>query len=280
MDRRAFLGKASAGAGGVVCCGVAGGTSAGTDQNSSSDVLTTFTATARHIELPPCPLKVMRPAPMIDTRIIGEIYADGTWKSTNVSFPEEFRASDNFACTGWLTTYRASVQNLPMTGTFEPGEQRMTASFGIELRTDVFNRTYETVLTTGTSGEMEGTFTGVSTGVADVTLVSADPDSSGHFKLELELSIADPGALSPLFSGPVPEPIMGNNPPRDLDGDGLYEDVRGDGVFNILDAQALFDTLDTDEVQTSSEKFNFSGHNSDQVTILDVQELFDELRGS
>jgi PKD repeat protein len=68
------------------------------------------------------------------------------------------------------------------------------------------------------------------------------------------------------------------NPPRDLDGDGLYEDIDGSGEFDIFDVQALFNTLTSDAVQNNPEAFTFSDDSdSDEVTILDVQGLFDDL---
>ena len=67
------------------------------------------------------------------------------------------------------------------------------------------------------------------------------------------------------------------NPPQDPDGDGLYEDIRGDGSIDILDVQAFFNNLNTPEVQDNSEAYNFSGVDPTEVTILDVQELFNQL---
>ena len=69
------------------------------------------------------------------------------------------------------------------------------------------------------------------------------------------------------------------NPPQDIDGDGRYEDIDGDGAFDIFDVQALFNHLDSDAVQNNPEAFNFSEDDSDEVTILDVQALFEKLVG-
>jgi len=72
-------------------------------------------------------------------------------------------------------------------------------------------------------------------------------------------------------------PPVGEAPPQDLNGDGLYRDVDGDGEFTVSDIQTLFENLDTDAVQERSEQFNFTGSNSGQVTVGDVQALFFDL---
>lgn len=67
------------------------------------------------------------------------------------------------------------------------------------------------------------------------------------------------------------------NPPTDLGQDGLYEDINGDGQRDVFDVQALFNNLDSDIVQNNSEEFNFSGGDSEEITIFDVQALFRSL---
>lgn len=76
-----------------------------------------------------------------------------------------------------------------------------------------------------------------------------------------------------------PGDIVGNgNPAQDLDGDGLYEDIDGDGETDVFDVQALYNNLDSDAVQNNPEAFNFAGdENPDEVTIFDVQALFQAL---
>jgi glucose/arabinose dehydrogenase len=69
------------------------------------------------------------------------------------------------------------------------------------------------------------------------------------------------------------------NAPADADGDGLYEDVRGDGTASVLDVQTLFTNLDNPILQTNAAAFKFSGV-GDDVTVLDVQALFNQLPSS
>ena len=70
------------------------------------------------------------------------------------------------------------------------------------------------------------------------------------------------------------------NPATDTTGDGRLNDVRGDEKFNIFDVQALFNHLDSDAVQNSPEAFNFNrDEDPEEVSILDVQGLFDQLAG-
>ncbi len=68
-----------------------------------------------------------------------------------------------------------------------------------------------------------------------------------------------------------------DNPPGDLDGDGLYEDVDGDGSFTIFDVQAFFINFQSQTVQDNAAFFKFNEDQSDEVTIFDVQALFNRL---
>jgi PKD repeat protein len=71
-----------------------------------------------------------------------------------------------------------------------------------------------------------------------------------------------------------PPPIIGDDPPQDLDGDGLYEDLNGDGEFTIGDVQVFFQNRNSDVVQDNAEFFNFAGNDPPDVSIGDVQALF------
>ena len=72
----------------------------------------------------------------------------------------------------------------------------------------------------------------------------------------------------------APPAVVGDSVPRDLDGDGFYEDVDGDGEFTISDVQLFFQNYQSDVVQNNAEFFNFSGSDSSEVSIGDVQVLF------
>ena len=99
-------------------------------------------------------------------------------------------------------------------------------------------------------------------------------DESGRHYLQLAMDLDFGGSL------PIPDPIEPGlpGPPKDNDGDGLFENVRGgSGDPTILDVQTLFNNLENPEIQNNSEKFNFQGQNPDQVSILDVQGLFNRL---
>jgi PKD repeat protein len=112
-------------------------------------------------------------------------------------------------------------------------------------------------------------------GGSDVNeLLELPYDHSGENWLELGMDIQWDGN-GPRFP---PAALPGrDNPPTDVDGDGLYEDVRRDGEVDIFDVQALFTNMDTDAVQDHSWAFNFMEEESDEVTVMDVQALFNRL---
>jgi hypothetical protein len=89
--------------------------------------------------------------------------------------------------------------------------------------------------------------------------------------------VADLSMCAANCSGPEVPPMDGGCPPVDHDGDGLCEDVRGTGDVSMLDVQMLFENLQSEELQEHSEAFNFSGLDPGEVTILDVQSLFNEM---
>jgi hypothetical protein len=79
-----------------------------------------------------------------------------------------------------------------------------------------------------------------------------------------------------LLFGPPSLPGI-DNPPRDLDGDGLFEDVDGDGEFTVFDVQSFFLNFGAPVVQNNPDAFNFSGADPPDISIFDVQALFDLL---
>jgi len=85
------------------------------------------------------------------------------------------------------------------------------------------------------------------------------------------------GAAVTVAEGVGPPPVVGTDPPRDLDGDGLYRDINGDGEFTISDVQAFFDHRREDVVLNNAEYFNFAGGDPPDVSLADVQALFEAL---
>jgi PKD repeat protein len=67
-------------------------------------------------------------------------------------------------------------------------------------------------------------------------------------------------------------------PPQDMTGNGLYEDIDGDGDFALEDIQILFENRNTTSVQKNAEFYNFSGNNSEEVTLEDVRALYQILQ--
>jgi surface glycoprotein (TIGR04207 family) len=60
----------------------------------------------------------------------------------------------------------------------------------------------------------------------------------------------------------------------DTTGDGLLNDVNGDDEFTIVDVQVFFDERESSAVQDNPELFNFDGGEPADVTVSDVQALF------
>ncbi|PSQ62958.1 MAG: PKD domain-containing protein [Halobacteriales archaeon SW_8_66_22] len=108
----------------------------------------------------------------------------------------------------------------------------------------------------------------------DTALVGAFLDEDPH---GLKAGSAYVFDLSEGSEGDGPGPVVGGDPPTDPDGDGLYEDIDGDGEFTIGDVQLFFQYRDSDAIQDNAEFFNFSRGEPAEVTIADVQELFQEL---
>ena len=88
------------------------------------------------------------------------------------------------------------------------------------------------------------------------------------------------GADVTVAEGVGPPPVVGTDRPKDLDGDGLYRDVTGDGQFTVADVQAFFEHRHEDVVLNNAEYFNFAGSDPPEVSIADVQVLFEELVAS
>ena len=73
-----------------------------------------------------------------------------------------------------------------------------------------------------------------------------------------------------------PPPVTGDSPPRDLNGDGLFRDLNGDGTLSLADVQVLFQNRNDPTVREYAEYFNFDGQDPAEVSITDVQQLFED----
>jgi outer membrane protein assembly factor BamB len=130
----------------------------------------------------------------------------------------------------------------------------------------------------GTNGYGSGDST-----VADLTIAGEGPGSTpvslsdvtvaGTGDTPYDLTDVS-GASVTVAADETPPPVVGENPPQDLDEDGLYEDIDGDGEFTIGDVYALFQQRGSTVVQENPEYFNFAGEESGDVTLDDVQALF------
>jgi len=123
--------------------------------------------------------------------------------------------------------------------------------------------------------------------IAEVTVRTR---AEGSLSVEVpEVTVVDDGATIPYDIASVdgadvtiaadagPPPVVGDDPPRDLDGDGLYRDIDGDGAFTIGDVQALFHHRRDDVVLDNAEYFNFAGNDPPEISLVDVQVLFQDL---
>jgi hypothetical protein len=104
-------------------------------------------------------------------------------------------------------------------------------------------------------------------------------DDAGEY--DAVVASADGDARTPVKvaedeSGLAPPPVVGEDPPQDLTGDGLYRDVNGDGQFTVADVQVFFQHRDSEVVQNNSEVFNFDRRQPVEVTVADVQLLFQQ----
>jgi len=117
------------------------------------------------------------------------------------------------------------------------------------------------------------TLAGESTGSTTVSLsgVAVDDDSDEPYDVT-EVT----GADATVSDEPGPPPVVGDDPPQDLNGDGLYRDVNGDGQLTIADVQVFFNNRNDPVVQNNAEFFNFDGAEPAEVTIADIQALFQD----
>jgi hypothetical protein len=117
------------------------------------------------------------------------------------------------------------------------------------------------------------TFSGESTGSTTVSLSGVSvKDEAGEAYDVTEVT----GADVTVSDEPGPPPVVGDDPPQDLNGDGLYRDVNGDGQLTIADVQVFFNNRNDPVVQNNAEFFNFDGAEPAEVTIADIQALFQD----
>jgi len=109
--------------------------------------------------------------------------------------------------------------------------------------------------------------------------VSFDFTDAGEYSLTQEIELdglvySDEKEVKVEASEDQPPVVTGDNRPRDLDEDGLYEDIDGDGELTISDVQKFFQEKDSGAVQNNPQYFNFDGNEPADVSIGDVQALF------
>jgi hypothetical protein len=210
-----------------------------------------------------------------------------------------------------VSTIRAvDVTIGPGGDTLEPGN---TTSYGISvsnvgaglstanLTLSSSNTTVATIQDVSPIGSATVEHKAVAPGTAELNISGLEAEASGTVQLaEVTISAVENGtatlsgdaSLSTAGGGsyPVnsvqpttidiqvtpPTPTLPGfaNPVTDIDGDGLYEDVNGDGNFTIADVQVFFQNRDSDVVQNNAELFNFDNNDPPDVTIRDVQALF------
>lgn len=113
----------------------------------------------------------------------------------------------------------------------------------------------------------------VASGEAGQTDLSLSAASVSNANFE-EYTVLSTSGTSVTVTETVPT-IVGDDPVRDLNGDGLYRDIDGDGQLTLDDVLGLYNNLRSDAVQNNTELFNFDGGDTNEVTIGDVQALFE-----
>mgnify|MGYP000554334976 CR=1 FL=1 len=322
MNRRNFLAKTGMGAGVAVAGGTGLGGVSATDASTAEDpsVVTTVEATGTHgfITASSDTPEGESRLPLLDgsnepvtvrgtLRISGEVYDDGTWQMTTVSFPRYVPRWSNGA------SIKLTATEFSKSGTFDPQNGLVTAPMTVQMEFsgDSESETmkpsdgsdseildpFDLTLTSGTSGDMTGGLSRPTDSTLTVTLVENEfgrtevapvcpepptPCSGGlgapgrnWFELGLEMTVDNPGALEAVDI--EPPSVVGDNPPTDPDGDGNFENILGDGEFDAADVQALFDNLDNSAVQDNAANYNFAGGSPEEVTPFDVQALFSKL---
>lgn len=109
-------------------------------------------------------------------------------------------------------------------------------------------------------------------GLVDVDSELGLPSPRGDSWLELIIEVEFDEYIA------QPPAIVGDTPPERSGLDNRWDIITGEGSCpSILDVQALFNNLDNPDVQNNVEAFNFSGAQSDRVTVFDVQALYNRM---
>mgnify|MGYP000215225762 CR=1 FL=1 len=308
LDRREMLKTTGTGAAVTLGLGTVSTTGVGADVGSSQsqEVVNTFVATGVGGEIlinkntaptDPLPLPTSQQQGVDqDIQIWGEVYADGTWESQDVVFPNILIPEEEVPIdliSGDIELFVTPVDQ-PYTGNFvsEPGNQELTVNGTIELELppdlgSLFPNlepiSIELQMTTGQSNELEGNIQGLNSASASGTVVdnTVGITATGVDLIDDNLGLpAPPGSNEVIIDLDMdisPPPIgEATSPPLDLDGDGMFENLSGSGTFDVNDVQMLFDNLDSPRVQRNSGMFNFSGTNPNEVTVFDVQAHFNQ----
>lgn len=110
----------------------------------------------------------------------------------------------------------------------------------------------------------------------DELIAGVIQDESGRHAVEFDFDLTfDDGLDVDDFAAPEEPLVEGGGLPQDINGVGLFEDLTGDGETTVADVQLLFQEMNTIPPEQSG-FYNFSGVNSDRVTIFDVQALFNQ----
>lgn len=147
------------------------------------------------------------------------------------------------------------------------------------------------ILPDGSRATIQAGMEGNAHGAGDVRIaeVTVHTGAVGTVPVALPEVVVDDAAAVPydiaavegseltIAEGLGPPPVVGDDPPRDIDGDGLYRDVDGDGQFTISDVQVFFQHRRDDVVLNNAQYFNFADRDPPDVSLADVQALFQDL---
>jgi PKD repeat protein len=210
-----------------------------------------------------------------------DLTGDGAVDATGETVTRTYDQSGEYDVTLTVTDADGGTDEMTqtLTVTLEPPE----ASFSIDPADPAVEETV-----TFTDGSSPGAAEIVSyewdltgDGAVDATgeTVTRTYDQPGEYDVTLTVTDAegqsDTAAKTLTVRPDGPPALPGqDNPPRDLDGDGRFEDVTGEGEFSVSDVQVFFEHYQSDVVQNNATFFNFAEDDPPDVSIGDVQALF------